>query len=149
MNKLFVPFAMIISALFFIACDHGASNKTKIQDGITPVVKWTAKPPDTSKTGLGFDLLQNTHTTTLYYVNPETGTCSHHPNITYFKKTIFTSWSNQWSNEDAAGQRVLMRRSTDKGETWEDIVELFPPLARFDPASEKEDKSLWMEKNEL
>jgi len=28
-----------------------------------------------------------------------------------------------------------MRRSTDQGETWEDLVELFPPLDHVDPAT--------------
>ena len=58
------------------------------------MVKWSAQLPDTSKTGLGFDLLQNTHTTILYEANPETGTYSHHPHITHFKGAIYTMWSN-------------------------------------------------------
>ena len=77
------------------------------------------------------------HTTTLYNANPEMGTYSHHPHITYFKGTIYTMWSNHKVDEDATGQRVLMRCSTDQGETWEEVVELFPPLDRYNPLSEK------------
>ncbi|MCK5591284.1 MAG: hypothetical protein KAI72_04945, partial [Candidatus Pacebacteria bacterium] len=76
--------------------------------------------------------MQNMHTTVLYDAKPEAGTYSHHPHIIYFNGVIYTMWSNHKADEDAPGQRVLMRRSTDQGESWEDLVELFPPLDHVD-----------------
>ena len=58
----------IISVFFFTSC-----NKEVYKN---PVVKWTAQLPDTTKIDLGFDLLQNAQTTTLYAANPETVTYS-------------------------------------------------------------------------
>ena len=116
----------ILSFLFFANCND------KIHEN--PIVKWTAQLPDTTKTNLGFDILQNMQTAVVYKANPETGTYSHHPHITYYKGIIYTMWSNHKVDEDAPGQRVLMRRSVDQGETWEDIVELFPPLDHVDGA---------------
>ena len=74
------------------------------------------------------------HTTVLYDAKPEAGTYSHHPHITYFNGVIYTMWSNHKVDEDAPGQRVLMRRSTEQGESWEEFVELFPPLDHVDGA---------------
>ena len=123
-NRIYPTAILII--FFFVGCNNKIDKN--------PVVKWTAQLPDTNKANLGFDLLENTHTTILYKANPETGTYSHHPHITYFKETIYTTWSNHKVDEDAPGQRVLMRRSIDQGETWDDIVELFPPLDHVDGA---------------
>lgn len=117
----------IINTFFFLSCDK--------EEDKNPVVKWAAQLPDTSMVGLGFDLVQNTHTTTLYDAKPETGTYSHHPHIIFFKGTIYTMWSNHKVDEDAPGQRVLMKRSLDQGETWEELVELFPPLDHVNPAT--------------
>jgi uncharacterized lipoprotein NlpE involved in copper resistance len=125
MKKLI--FILIILVIFtFISCDN--------KDDKLPKIKWTAQLPDTGKTDLGFDLLKNTHTTTLYVANPETGTYSHHPHITYYDEIIYTMWSNHKIDEDAPGQRVLGRRSLDQGESWEYIIELFPPLDNVDGA---------------
>jgi len=126
MKKLIFTFT-IINVFFFVSCGKEVDKK--------PVVKWTAQLPDSTKVGLGFELLQNTQTTTLYDAKPETGTYSHHPHITYFNGVIYTMWSNHKADEDAPGQRVLMKRSTDQGETWENLVELFPPLDNVAPAS--------------
>jgi len=116
----------ILSIVFFTSCNKKNNN--------IPLVKWTAQLPDTSKTGLGFELLQNMHTIVLYDAKPEMGTYSHHPHITYYDEVIYTMWSNHKVDEDAPGQRVLMKLSTDQGETWEDLVELFPPLDHVDGA---------------
>ena len=72
---------IILSALFFVNCNKEVDNN--------PVVKWTAQLPESTKTNLGYNLLENTQTTTLYDAKPETGTYSHHPHITYFKGIIF------------------------------------------------------------
>jgi hypothetical protein len=101
-----------------------------------PIVRWAAPLPDTNRANRGYDLLPNTHTFTLYEAEPVTGTYSHHPHITHFKGAIYAMWSNHAKDEDAPGQRVLMRRSTDQGNTWAELVELFPPLDRVGLASE-------------
>lgn len=116
----------ILSILFLTSCNKEVDKE--------PLVKWTAQLPDINKIGLGFGLLQNTQTTTVYNAKPETGTYSHHPHITHFKGSIYTMWSNHKVDEDAPGQRVLMKQSTDQGETWGDLVELFPPLDHVDGA---------------
>ena len=56
----------ILSFLFFANCND------KIHEN--PIVKWTAQLPDTTKTNLGFDILQNMQTAVVYKANPETGT---------------------------------------------------------------------------
>lgn len=127
-NMIKLIFILTILVMYtLISCDK--------KDDKLPKVKWTAQLPDTGKTGLGFDLLQNTRTTTLYDAKPETGTYSHHPHITYYDEIIYTMWSNHKVDEDAPGQRVLMRHSTDKGKTWEDLVELFSTLDHVDGAN--------------
>ncbi len=80
--------------------------------------------------------LRNAKTVTLYHATPETGTYSHHSHITHFKGVLYAMWSNHLKDEDAPGQRVLMARSLDQGETWDEFMELFPPLDRVDLASE-------------
>ena len=84
----------------------------------------------------GFPCLRNTHTVTLYRATEETGIYSHHSHIVQFEGVVYAAWSNHLKDEDAPGQRVLLRRSIDQGSTWTAFVELFPPLDRFDPASE-------------
>ena len=76
----------IIGVFFFVSCNKEVNK--------TPVVKWTAELPKTTKIGLRFDLLQNMQTTTLYDAKSETGTYSHHPHITNLKGVIYTLWSN-------------------------------------------------------
>ena len=84
----------------------------------------------------GFPCLRNTETFTLYCAMPETGTYSHHSHIVQFDGVVYAAWSSHQKDEDAPGQRVLVRRSLDQGNTWTEIGELFPPLDRVDPASE-------------
>jgi hypothetical protein len=85
--------------------------------------------------GINYPQLRNTETITLYRATPDTGTYSHHSHIIHFEGAIYAAWSNHLKDEDAPGQRVLMRCSTDQGKTWAEFIELFPPLDRVDPAS--------------
>ncbi|MGE4490074.1 MAG: exo-alpha-sialidase [Kiritimatiellales bacterium] len=93
-----------------------------------PTVHFAAPFPDLTKEYLGYPLLQNTEVVTLYMAEPETGTYSHHCHLAVFNGAIYAAWSSHKQDEDAPGQRVLMRRTLDHGVTWEEAVELFPPL---------------------
>lgn len=134
-NKISISTCVFL-ALTMYTCSQksGQTSSSKKQQGPL-MVKWTAQLPDTTKNGLGFDLLKNIQTTTIYDANSETGTYSHHPHITYFDDVIYTMWSNHKIDEDAPGQRVLLRYSRDNGKAWEKSIELFPPLDHVDPAS--------------
>ena len=93
-----------------------------------PEIRWTGKPDD-SRTDLGFPVVAAIQTTTLYEAQRASGTYSHHAHITSFRGTLFATWSNGRQDEDAAGQRALLRRSSDRGRTWTECAELFPPLS--------------------
>jgi len=79
-------------------------------------------------------ILSTAGTQSLYHATPETGTYSHHSHIMFHGGVLYATWSNHAADEDAPGQRVLMRRSTDPLGSWGDCVELFPPLDRVDRA---------------
>ena len=80
----------------------------------------------------GYPLLEGAGTWTLFRATPEGGTYSHHGHIAHFRGVLYAVWSNHLRDEDAPGQRVLMRRSTDGGESWAAVVEAFPSLDRVD-----------------
>ncbi len=94
-----------------------------------PVVNWQAQP-DSSRIDLGFPVLE-VETTMLLEPDGQTegiGTYSHHSHIKWWKRMLVATWSNAPRDEDSPGQRVLLRRSADRGKTWTPVVEAFPPL---------------------
>jgi len=90
-----------------------------------PAIRWIGHS-DNSRTDLGFPGVATTQRATLYEAQQTSGTYSHHAHITSFRGTLFATWSNGRQNEDDAGQRSLLRRSSDRGKTWTDWIELFP-----------------------
>ncbi|MBE0676715.1 MAG: exo-alpha-sialidase, partial [Bacteroidales bacterium] len=98
-----------------------------------PEIRWT---PLSDELNSRIDLLENTETYTLYTAVPETGTFSHHGHLCYHKGVLYASWDNQVNDENGSGQRGLLRRSYDGGQTWSPVEELFPPNDRQVPASE-------------
>jgi hypothetical protein len=113
----------------FLGCNP---EKQKTESGI-PQIRWTAFSDELNSK---IDLLENMETYTLYTAVPETGTFSHHGYLCYHKGVLYASWDNQVNDENGSGQRGLMRRSYDGGQTWSPFEELFPPLDRQVPASE-------------
>ena len=61
---------------------------------LQPILQWTDPLPDLDKPLLGYELVHNTQTSTLYTATPSTGTYSHHSHITFFEGAIYTIWSN-------------------------------------------------------
>lgn len=61
------------------------------------------------------------------------GAYSHHPHVFAHAGILYAAWSNHLRDEDGPGQRILFRRSADRGETWQPPLDeppaiLFPSL---------------------
>ena len=96
-----------------------------------PVVRWTAQDaPD-----FRFHFLRNVRRTQLRYATPETGTFNHHPYLAHFEGVLFASWDNHARDENKSGQHGVFRYSVDQGESWSDVMILFPPLSVYEPGS--------------
>ncbi len=67
-------------------------------------------------------LIPNTETSLLYLADgtkpSDMGAYSHHPHVCYHAGRLYAVWSNHLQDEDHPGQRVLVRQSTDLGQTW-------------------------------
>jgi hypothetical protein len=112
-----------------VSCDHVKQPAVSRQ----PEIRWTALSDELNSR---IDLLENTETYTLYTAVPENGTFSHHGHLCYYKGVLYASWDNQVNDENGSGQRGLMRRSYDGGQTWSPFEELFPSHDRQVQASE-------------
>ncbi len=122
-----------IPALLLIFIGFNSCNPVNQSAGDKqPKIRWSALSDEMNSR---LDLLENTETFTLYTAVPETGTFSHHAYLCYYKGVLYATWDNQVNDENGSGQRTLMRRSTDRGETWLPVEELFPPQDRQVPAS--------------
>ena len=127
MNILTIP---LLSVLLSIASTAQPAAAVP-QPADMPVVRWTAQDaPD-----FRFYFLRNVRRTQLRYATPETGTFNHHPYLAYFKGVLFASWDNHARDENKSGQHGVFRYSSDQGETWSDVMILFPPLAPDEPGS--------------
>lgn len=101
-------------------------------DGPAPVLQWTVAD---DRLNFRYDFLENLKTTTLLRATPETGTWNHHQHVFYVGGVFYAVWDTHCSDENAAGQHGVMRRSTDQGKSWTPVEQLFPPSARNVPAA--------------
>ena len=99
-----------------------------------PQLLWTAME---ETKGFIYRVIPNTRTITLYSATPEDGSFSHHGHLAYFKGIMYAYWDNHLRDENESGQRGLMAISSDQGKTWSPFQELFSPVDKRLPASEK------------
>ena len=122
----------LLSALLTVPASEQSSVAVP-QPSETPVVRWTVQnAPD-----FRYQFLDDVRTILLRYATPETGTFNHHPYLAYFKGVLFASWDNHARDENKSGQQGVFRYSIDQGETWSDVMILFPPLAAYEPGSKE------------
>jgi len=97
-----------------------------------PAIQWTADG------GADADprVLDGVRTTELLHATPETGTFSLHGHLAQFQGTVFACWDSQARDENAGGQHGVYRFTTDDGEIWSPLAELFPPLTENLPLAE-------------
>ena len=125
-KRLFIRSGFIFSVLFL-----GSLKVSPLIAAEQPIVKWTVQDsPD-----FRYHFLQKAKTTNLLYATSETGTFNLHGFLYHFKGVLFASWDNQARDENTSGQNGVFRYSTDQGETWSKLKELFPSLADKVPAS--------------
>jgi len=97
----------------------------------TPIVHmWDCPPPDSSKPGAGYPILENASHTEIYHATQETGGYSHHAQLTVHNGVFYAMWSNHPRGEDAPGQFVRFAFSSD-GKTWSVPQRLFPPYGEI------------------
>jgi hypothetical protein len=137
-GRLFIWVISAVALLFSVGHSQGpspigASARTLSEVDSRPVLEWTA-----ARDSLNFryDFLENLKITSLLEATPETGTWNHHQHIFYLNGVFYAIWDTQIRDENAAGQHAVMRRSTDHGNSWTPMEQLFPPLARNVPASD-------------
>ncbi|MFO7959013.1 MAG: exo-alpha-sialidase [Candidatus Brocadiia bacterium] len=109
--------------------DAKKSDKTVSTPDIAGSLTWIG-PIDRDSPTLGLPTVDGVRRTTLYAPGPDDDSFSHHGYITHHNGALFATWSNHARDEDAAGQRVRFSLSTNKGATWREPVELFPPHDR-------------------
>ncbi|MEX2409875.1 MAG: sialidase family protein, partial [Candidatus Paceibacterota bacterium] len=112
---------------------HNGKPTLKPESKNTPKVRWTATKEELN---FRYDFVKGMETTTLYKATPDSGMFSHHQYITQFKGVLIAAWDNHIRDENGSGQRSLFRISTDKGDSWDSIEELFPPLDKEVTATE-------------
>lgn len=117
----------IAAALAGIAAvTHGAEPAS------APAVRWTAdRAPD-----FCHRFIERVQTTKLLHATPETGTFNLHGHLAFFDGVLFACWDSQARDENAPGQHTVFRRSSDRGETWSDVADLFPPLCANVPIAQ-------------
>lgn len=97
-----------------------------------PAVRWSAdRAPD-----FRHRFIQRVRTTELLHATPETGTFNLHGHLAFFDGVLFACWDSQARDENAPGQHTVFRRSSDRGETWSDVADLFPPLCANVPLAQ-------------
>jgi hypothetical protein len=125
----FIP-CILIAALLAAPLAITAAKPAAIPPEL-PVVNWIAdKSPD-----FRYHFLDKVRTTTLLYATPETGTFNLHGYLAYFDGVMFTNWDTHARDENKSGQHGVFRYSRDEGESWSDVITLFPPLAPNEPGS--------------
>lgn len=123
---------MIVVPLLLVNCNNDQDLRDMAEEEM-PVIHWSAGW-DNEMT-FRYEMLENTESTILYKAVPDIGTYSHHGHITWFDEVLFAAWDNHVRDENGSGQRTLMRRSMDRGNSWEPIQELFPSMDEMVPVS--------------
>lgn len=107
-------------------------DQTSRQPTDNPAIRWTADAGADAEPRI----LDRVRATELLHATPETGTFSLHGHLAQFQGTVFAGWDSQARDENAGGQHGVYRFTTDDGETWSPLAELFPPLAENLPLAE-------------
>jgi hypothetical protein len=126
---------IIVLATFLPACQSGQrQGETSTYSDVMklPVLQWTAWGDPMN---FRYDFTGDYDVIPLYMADPDNGAFSHHSYITWYDGVFYAAWDNHIRDENGSGQRGLMRRSYDGGQTWTDLEELFPPQDEMLPAA--------------
>lgn len=92
-----------------------------------------------------FDMIPGVKFQTLYRADRTTGSYSHHQHIIGDRGIVYAVWDNHLQDENGSGQRTLYRYSRDGGQTWSELLELFPSFDEFVPLQTRYMESLYVQ----
>jgi len=95
------------------------------EPAITERLRWVGDLDEDSPT-LGLPVLEGVRKAILYRPGAGDDTYSHHAYVAFHRGVLYVIWSNHARDEDASGQHVRFRSSSDGGLTWQPPAVLFP-----------------------